>query len=62
VIFPAAAVAAGKKHRSTEMICLLALTLYLFYGKWNRFCFPPTRFCCWPPLCFWQREKTQEKE
>lgn len=52
----------AKKHRSTEMICLLALTLYLFMEN-KPFLLSANPFLLLAPVVFFgSGEKTQEKE
>ena len=52
----------AKKHRSTEMICLLALTLYLFMEN-KPFLLSANPFLLLAPLVFFgSGEKMQEKE
>ena len=52
----------GKKHRSTETICLLALTLYLFMEN-KPFLLSANPFLLLAPVVFFgSGEKTQEKE
>ena len=52
----------AKKHRSTETICLLALTLYLFMEN-KLFLLSANPFLLLAPLVFFgSGEKMQEKE
>ena len=52
----------AKKHRSNEMICLLALTLYLFMEN-KPFLLSANPFLLLAPVVFFgSGEKTQEKE
>ena len=52
----------AKKHRSTDMICLLALTLYLFMEN-KPFLLSANPFLLLAPVVFFgSGEKTQEKE
>ena len=45
------------KHRhATEVLCLVALTLYLFMENKPFFAFGRPVFCCWPLCVFWQRQ------